>query len=47
MSQRNDDGGDGSLILLILLICIIANQCSVDDRLDKIENKFTYEVSRQ
>ena len=45
MSQRNDDD-NGSLILLIVLICLIANQCSVDERLDKIENKFTYEISR-
>lgn len=37
MSTRNDNDSGGSLILVIVFFFLIINQCSVDERLDKIE----------
>ena len=37
MSSRNDNDSGGGVIVLILLFFIILNQCSVDERLDRIE----------
>jgi len=35
MTEKNDGGSNW--ILLIVIIFLIVNQCSVDDRLDKLE----------
>lgn len=38
MSDKRDEEG-GSLILFIVLFFLILNQCSVDERLDKLETR--------